>query len=73
MDEEPPYSAPERLGERIYDELDETAHPHGLLSEIKECFEAAVAAAESAGAAKEAERLRMRLDHIVSAARRLFG
>jgi hypothetical protein len=36
------------------------------------CFEAAIAAAETDGLAAEADRLRARLDHIVTVYRRQF-
>jgi hypothetical protein len=72
MPEEPAYKKLERRGEEIYDEMYNTSSPHGLLSDIKECFEAAIAAAESGGLAEEARRLRARLDHIVTVYRRQF-
>ena len=50
----------------------ETSNPGGYLSEIKEYFEAAIAAAESDGFAEEARRLQARLDHIVTVCRRQF-
>ncbi len=71
MPEEPSYKKLERRGEEIYDEL-YAGHPRGLLSEIKECFEAAIASAESEGLNDEARRLRARLDHIVTVYRRQF-
>jgi hypothetical protein len=70
--EEPRYKHFERVGEKIYDEMYETSGPLGYLSEIKECFEAAIAAAESDGLTAEAQRLRARLDHIVAGYRRYF-
>ena len=70
--DEPHYKKLERRGEEIYDEMYETSGPHGYLSEIKECFEAAIAAAESDGLTDEAQRLRARLDHIVTVYRRQF-
>ncbi len=72
MPEEPDYKKLERRGEEIYDEMYGTSSPHGLLSEIKECFEAAIAAAQDHGLTQEAQRLRARLDHIVSVYRRQF-
>ena len=72
MPDEPHYKKLERRGEEIYDEMYETSSPHGYLSEIKECFEAAIAAAESDGFAEEARRLQARLDHIVAVSRRQF-
>ena len=72
MAEEPHYKKLERRGEEIYDEMYETSNPLGYLSEIKECFEAAIAAAESDGLTEEAQRLRARLDHIVTVYRRQF-
>lgn len=69
---EPHYKKLERRGEEIYDEMYETSSPHGYLSEIKECFEGAIAAAESDGLTNEARRLRARLDHIVEGYRRYF-
>jgi hypothetical protein len=50
----------------------ETSAPHGLLSEIKECFGAAIEAAEGEGKPEAASRLRARLDHIVTVYRRQF-
>jgi hypothetical protein len=38
MPDEPAYKKLEQRGEEIYDEMYETSTPHGLLSEIKECF-----------------------------------
>jgi hypothetical protein len=70
--DEPPYKQFERRGEEIYDEMYETSSPRGYLSEIKECFTAAIAAAESDGLTDEAARLRARLDHIVTGYRRHF-
>lgn len=70
--DEPPYKKLERRGEEIYDELYETSGGRGYLSEIKECFEAAIAAAETDGLTAEAKRLRARLDHIVTVYRRHF-
>jgi len=67
-----PYKQLERRGEEIYDEMYETGRPHGYLSEIKECFEAAIDAAERDGFTKEARRLRARLDHIATVYRRQF-
>lgn len=72
MPEQPSYKKLERRGEEIYDELYATGHPRGLLSEIKECFGAAIASAESEGLNDEARRLRARLDHIVTVYRRQF-
>ena len=51
----------------------DTSSPRGLLSEIKECFEAAITAAEGEGLTEEAQRLRARLDHIVTVYRRQFS
>jgi hypothetical protein len=70
--EEPHYKKLERRGEEIYDEMYETSSPRGYLSEIKECFEAAIAAAETDSLSEEARRLRARLDHIVEGYRRYF-
>jgi len=70
--EEPHYKKLERRGEEIYDEMYETSSPGGYLSEIKECFAAAIAAAESDGLTDEAQRLQARLDHIVTVYRRQF-
>ena len=72
MPDEPHYKKLERRGEEIYDEMYETSNPLGYLSEIKECFEAAIAAAETGGLREEAQRLRTRLDHIVTVYRRQF-
>ena len=71
--EEPNYKKLERRGEEIYDEMYETSSPRGYLSEIKEYFAAAIAAAEDDGFTKEAQRLRARLDHIVAVYRRQFS
>ena len=73
MPDEPHYKQLERRGEEIYDEMYETSNPRGYLSEIKECFEAAITAAESDGLIDEAQRLRARLDHIVTVYRRQFS
>ena len=70
--DEPPYKKFERRGEEIYDEMYETSGPLGYLSEIKECFEAAITAAESDGLTAEAQRLQARLDHIVAVYRSQF-
>ena len=72
MADEPHYKQLERRGEEIYDEMYETSSPRGYLSEIKECFTAAIAAAESDGLTGEAARLKARLDHIVTGYRRQF-
>jgi len=72
MPDEPHYKKLERRGEEIYDEMYETSNPLGYLSEIKECFEGAIAAAESSGLSEEAQRLRKRLDHIVAVYRSQF-
>jgi hypothetical protein len=50
----------------------ETSNPRGYLSETKECFAAAIAAAESDGLTDEARRLQARRDHIVTVYRRQF-
>jgi len=73
ISEEPSYKPLERRGEAIYAEMYERGSPLGLLSEIKECFEGAIAAAEGDGLAAEAARLRARLDHIVAVYRRQFS
>ena len=70
--EEPFYKKLERRGEEIYDEMYETSNPLGYLSEIKECFAAAIAAAERDRLTDEARRLQARLDHIVTVYRRQF-
>jgi len=72
MPGEPRYKALERRGEAIYDEMYKTSSPRGYLSEIKECFEAAITAAESDGLTDEAQRLQARLDRIVTVYRRQF-
>jgi hypothetical protein len=72
MTDEPRYQQLERRGEEIYDEMYKTSAPGGLLSETKECFWAAIAAAESDGLAAEARRLEARLDNIVAAYRSEF-
>ena len=73
MSDEPSYKMLERRGEEIYDEMYKSGSPLGLLSEIKECFEAAIAAAEAERLPAEAQRLRARLDHIVTVYRRQFS
>ena len=72
MPSSPTYKTLERCGEDIYAEVVERGSPLGLLSEIKECFVAAIAAAEADGLGVEAQRLRARLDHIVAVYRRQF-
>jgi hypothetical protein len=72
MPDEPHYKKLERRGEEIYDEMYETSNPLGYLSEIKECFTEAIAAAESDGLSEEAQRLQARLEHIVTVYRRHF-
>ena len=72
LPDEPHYKKLERRGEEIYDEMYETSSPRGYLSEIKECFTAAIDAAESEGSSDEAKRLQARLDHIVDGYRRYF-
>ena len=72
MPDEPHYKKLERRGEEIYDEMYETSSPRGYLSEIKECFTVAIAAAESDGLTDEAQRLQKRLDHIVAVYRSQF-
>lgn len=72
MPDEPHYKKLERRGEEIYDEMYETSNPRGYLSEIKECFSAAIEAAEGEGLSDEARRLRARLDHIVTVYRHQF-
>jgi hypothetical protein len=71
MQDEPAYKRLEKRGEEIWDELFDKGG-RGLLSEIKECFTGAIAAAEESGLAGEAVRLRARLDHIVTVYRRQF-
>jgi hypothetical protein len=73
MPDEPQYKKLERRAEEIYDEMYETSSPHGYLSEIKECFNAAIDAAEADGLSGEARRLQARLDHIVTVYRRQFS
>jgi hypothetical protein len=70
--QKPSYKTQERRGEAIYDEMYERGSPLGLLSEIKECFEAAMVAAETDGLAVEAKRLRARLDHMATVFHRQF-
>ncbi len=72
MPSSPTYKTLERRGEEIYAEMYERGSALGLLSEIKECFEAAIAAAAADGLGAEAERLRARLDAIVAVYRRQF-
>jgi hypothetical protein len=72
MPDEPEYKQLERRGEDIYAEMYERGSALGLLSEIKECFAAAIKEAEANGLAAEAARLRARLDHIVTVYRRQF-
>jgi hypothetical protein len=72
MPDEPSYKRLERRGEEIYDEMYDAGSALGFLSEIKECFTAAIDAAESEGLTEEAQRLRARLDHIVAVYRSQF-
>jgi hypothetical protein len=72
MPDEPHYKKLERRAEEIYDEMYETSNPRGYLSEIQECFAAAIAAAERDGLTDEARRLQARRDHIVTVYRRQF-
>jgi hypothetical protein len=71
MSDGPAWRRLEKRGEEIYDELFDKGGA-GLLSEIKECFAAAIAEAEETGLTGEATRLRARLDHIVAVYRRQF-
>ncbi len=73
MADAPRYRALERRGEEICDEMYRTAWPRGLLSEIRECFEAAIVLAQQEGPASEARRLRDRLEHIETVYRKHFG
>lgn len=73
MSDEPSCLALERGGEEIYQEMYETGSRLGLLSEIKECFAAAIAAAEAEGLTAEAKRLRARLTHIIAVCRHQFS
>ncbi len=68
----PDYAVFEKRGEEIYDELHDKPG-HGLLSEIKECFFAAIRAAKEAGFTRQAARLESRLDHIVTVHRKHFS
>jgi hypothetical protein len=72
MPHEPPYKKLERRGEEIYAEMYERGSALGYLSEIKECFEAAIKAADADALGAEARRLRARLDHIVAVYRSQF-
>ena len=63
MPEELSYKKLERRGEEIYDEMYEGGNPLGLLSEIKECFEAAIAAAIAADS-KEATAAKAFIDYL---------
>ena len=47
MPDEPTYKRLERVGEQLYEELDQPGSHHGVLSEIKECFEGAISDAEA--------------------------
>lgn len=71
--DEPRFRKLEKLGEKIYDEMYRTSNPRGLLSEIKECFDAAIADAERDGSRRDAIRLRARLEHISLSYRRFFS
>ena len=73
MDEEPAHKRFERLGEAIYEEMYGPGSPRSLLSEIKECFAAAIAAAAEAGLPEEAKRLEARLEHIIAVCRSQFS
>lgn len=71
--EEPRYKRLEKLGEEYYDELYEGSGSQlGRLSEIKECFFAAIEAAREEGFRRAAKRLEARRDHIVEGYRRHF-
>jgi len=72
MPDDPLYRQLERRGEEIYDEMYGSGSALGFLSEIKECFEGAIAAAQGDRKPEEASRLRARLDHIVTVYRRHF-
>ncbi len=73
MAEEPAHKRFERLGEAIYEEMYGLGSPLGLLSEVKECFAAAIAAAAQAGLPEEAKRLEARFEHIIAVSRRQFS
>jgi hypothetical protein len=71
--QEPAYKRLEQLGEQYYGELYESSGSRaGLLSEIKECFDGAIAAARQDGLEAEAKRLEARLDHMLEGYRRYF-
>ncbi len=59
----PHYLELERLGEQYYDEMYD-GRVRGRWSDVKECFDLAILAAEREGLAEEAERLRNRLENI---------
>jgi hypothetical protein len=74
MAEKLAYKQLKARGEQIYDELYERGGSRaGLLSEIKECFSAAIDAARKDGLEDEAKRLEARLDHIVAVYRSQFS
>jgi hypothetical protein len=74
MAAEPAYKRLEALGEQYYDALYERGGSRaGLLSEIKECFAAAIDAARQDGRDDEAKRLEARRDHIVAVYRTQFS
>lgn len=62
------------FAEQIYDEMYESGGSRlGLLSEIKECFHAAIEEAASAGLTGEVARMEARRDHILAVYRRHFS
>ncbi len=63
----------EALAEQVYSDMYETRFPAGYLSELKDHFAAAIAAAERAGRSDEAGRLRRRLAHCTEVYRKHFS
>jgi len=63
----------ERLAEQAYSDMYDSRSPAGCYSDLKDCFALAIGAAERAGRADEAERLRRRLDHCIAVYRSQFS
>jgi hypothetical protein len=63
MEKRPHYLELERLGEQYYEEMYD-GRVRGRWSDVKECLDLAIVAAEREGLSDEAERLRKRLEHI---------
>ena len=72
MAEEPSWRRLEKRAEQIYDEMYESGSSLGFLSEIKECFHAAIEEAAKEGLTEEVARMEARRDHILAVYRRQF-